>query len=238
MWEADGLQQLSLFADANLTHLFKTCQTRSFDFCENGFGSRFILLKEFTDGSYTGTLTPALNVTTLACDVSVSIQFEFLAMFGYTYKGFEFDIGYNGWLRSHEKISLNECIPDRTYGLKGIQDAITLIDGLSDFTQSTATLHGNPLSDQGSVVDTDSPQFIKTSDLDLSSAASEMVLTHKLFFYLGYGWQEYKDDWFVPYVGIGSSVEFEGINDPDEKQPNRNTLSQWGFWIHGGFAFS
>ncbi len=238
IWEADGQQELSLFADANLTHLFKARQTRSFDFCENGFGSRFILLKEFTDGTPTGTLTPAINVTTLCCDVSVDVQFEFLAMFGYTYSGFEFDIGYNGWLRSHEKISLNECIPDRTYGFKGIQDAVDIIGNPSELTQSTATLHGNQLSDQGNVVDADSPQFIQTKDLDLCSAASELVLTHKLFVYLGYGWQESKDDWFVPYFGAGASVEFEGINNPDEKQPNRNTLSQWALWLHGGFAFS
>ena len=239
LWEADGEQELSLFGEVNLSHLFAARQTRSFDFCENGFGSRFILLKEFaTDQSFTGTLTPAINVTTLCCDVSVSVEFEFLAMFGYTYKGLEFDVGYNGWLRSHERISLNECIPDRTYGLKGIQDAVSILGGNSDATQSTATLHGNPLSDQINVVDLNSPVFISTNDLDLSSAASELVLTHKIFFYLGYGWQESKDAWFVPYLGLGSSIEFEGINDPSEKKPSRNTLSQWGFWLNGGFSFS
>lgn len=239
LWEADGLQELSLFADINLTHLFKARQTRSFDFEENGFGSRFILLKQFdSSGNYTGTILPAINVTTLSCDVSVAIQFELLFMFGYTYKGFEFDIGYNGWLRSHEKISLRECIPDHTYGLKGIQDVASLIGGLNDLTQSTATLHGNPFADQGMVVDPDSPVFIRTKDLDLCSAASELLLTHKLFFYMGYGWQEEKDDWFVPFIGIGSSIEFEGINNPQARQPNRNTLNQWTFWVVGGAAFS
>ncbi len=238
LWEADGRQELSLFADANLTHLFKTCQTRSFDFCANGFGSRFMLLKEFTDGDYNGTLTPALNVTSLACDVSVGVQFEFLAMFGYTYDGFEFDIGYNGWLRSHENISLRECIPDNTYGIKGIQNATDAAGNPSNLTQSTATLHGNFLSQQGIVVDSDSPQFIRTQDLNLESAASELVLTHKLFTYLGYGWHDTKDDWFVPYLGAGASVEFEGINEPVDKQPNRRTLSQWSLWLHAGFAFS
>ncbi|EKD48809.1 MAG: hypothetical protein ACD_64C00122G0002 [uncultured bacterium] len=237
LWEADGLQELSLFADVNLTHLFKTRQTRSFDFCNNGFGSRFILLKEFADGNYTGALTPAINVTSLSCDVSVGAQMEFLAMFGYTYKGLEFDIGYNGWLRSHENISLRDCIPDHTYGLKGIQDATDAFGNPSNLTQSNATLYGNLLSQQGDVVDADSPQFIRTQDLNLESAASELVLTHKLFFYLGYGWQESDRDHFVPFLGFGSSIEFEGINDPDEKQPNRNTLAQWGLWIQAGCAF-
>jgi len=237
LWEADGVQELSFFGDLNLTHLFKTCQTRSFDFCENGFGSRFILLKEFEDGNYTGTLTPAINVTSLCCDVSIGVQMEFLAMFGYTNRGFEFDIGYNGWLRSHENISLRECIPNNTYGFKGIQDATDAFGNPSNLTQSCATLHGNLLSDQGDVVDEDSPQFIRTQDLDLESGASELVLTHKLFYYFGYGWQESDDDHFVPYLGFGSSVEFEGINDPEVKQPNRHTLAQWSFWLHAGCAF-
>ena len=239
LWEADGIQEFSLFADLNLTHLFKSCQRRSFDFCFNGFGSRFILLKQFdTAGNYTGTILPAINVTSLCCDVSVAIQFELLAMFGYTYKGFEFDIGYNGWIRSHEKICLKDCIPDRTYALKGIQDVASLIGGLNDLTQSTATLHGNPLDDQGLVVDPDSPIFISTCDLDLESAASPLVITHKLFFHIGYGWQESSDDWFVPFIGLGSSIEFQGINDPQSRQPDNLTLNQWALWLTGGVAFS
>ena len=239
LWEADGVQELNLFADLNFTHLFKTRQVRSFDFCQNGFGSRFILLKEFDSaGDYTGTILPAINVTSLACDVQVGIQFELLAMFGYTHRGFEFDFGYNGWVRSHERIALKDCIPDRRYGLKGIQDVSTLIGGLSDLTQSTATLHGNPLADQALVVDTDSPVFIKTSDLDLESAASPLVLTHKLFFHLGYGWQEHEHDSFVPFIGIGSSLEFQGINEPESRQPDNLTLNQWALWIVGGLAFS
>ncbi len=239
VWEKDGEQELNLFADVNFTHLFKARQTRSFDFCENGFGSRYILLKQFdANGNYTGTLLPAINVTTLCCDVRVDLQFEFLAMLGYTYKGLAADIGYNGWIRSKERISLNECIADRTYGLKGIQNVETALGDLSPTTQSTATLHGNDFDDMALVADPDSPRFISTADLNLRSAASPMVLTHKLFVHLSYGWQESKSDWFIPYIGIGTSVEFEGINTSNTEKPNRNTLSQWALWVKGGFAFS
>lgn len=239
LWEKDGEQELSLFIDLNFAHLFKTCQRRSFDFCENGFGSRYILLKEFdSNGNYQSNLIPAINITTLSCDVSVDLQFEFLLMFGYTYKGFVGDIGYNGWIRSRERISLNECIPDRTYGLKGIQNVTTLLNEASPTTQSSATLHGDDFDDMNIVADFDSPRFISTKDLDLRSAASPMVLTHKLFAHISYGFQENQTDWFVPYIGIGTSVEFEGINTASTEKPNRNTLSQWAFWIKGGFAFS
>ena len=262
IWEKDGDQELSFFANANFTHLFKARQTRSFDFCENGFGSRYILLKEFdADENYTGNLIPAINKTTLCCKVSVDIQFELLAMFGYTYKGFVFDAGYNAWIRSKERISLRECIADRTYALKGIQDVVTGVGELSPLTQSTATLHGNAFSEQAVVVDSNSPVFISTNDLDLRSAASPMVLTHKLFANIGYVWQEDENDSYararrslaapceaqeerrrgegwVPYIGLGTSVEFEGINTSNTEKPNKNTLSQWAFWLKGGIAFS
>ena len=241
LWEKDGEQELAMFIDMNFTHLFKARQCRSFDFCQDsqGFGSRFILLKQFNNnGDYTGTLIPAINVTTLSCDVRIDLQFEFLAMFGYTYNGFVADIGYNGWLRSKERICLNECIPNATYGLKGIQNVITPADQLSPITQSTATLHGNDFDQMNAVADIDSPQFIQTSDLNLRSAASPFVLTHKLFGHLSYGFQENSSDWCIPYIGIGTSIEFEGINTANTKQPNRNTLSQWAIWLKGGIAFS
>jgi hypothetical protein len=238
VWEKDGEQELSLFADLNFTHLFKSCQRRSFDLCENGFGSRYILLKQFdSDGNYAGTLLPAINVTTLSCDVRIDLQFEFLAMLGYTYNGLVFDIGYNGWIRSKERITLNECIPNHTYGLKGIQNVVTDLGQLSPITQSTATLHGNFFADMAAVADPDSPRFIRTSDINVRSAASPMLLTHKIFAYLGYGFESSDSDWYVPYLGIGTSIEFEGINTSNTEKPNRNTLSQWALWAKGGFAF-
>ena len=159
-------------------------------------------------------------------------------MFGYTYKGFLFDVGYNAWIRSKERIALRECIANRTYALKGIQDVVTGVGELSPLTQSTATLHGNAFTEQAAVVDTNSPVFISTNDLDLRSAASPMVLTHKLFAHIGYGWQEDETDSYIPYLGLGTSVEFEGINTSNTEKPNRNTLSQWAFWLKGGIAFS
>jgi hypothetical protein len=238
VWEKDGEQELSLFANLNFTHLFKARQTRSFDLCLNGFGSRYILVKQFdNDGNYTGNLLPAINVTTLSCDVRVDLQFEFLAMLGYTYNGLTADLGYNGWIRSKERISLRETIPHNRYGLKGIQNVFTDMDTLSTITQSTATLHGNDFTDMALVADSDSPRFFNTNDLNLSSAACPMLLTHKLFAHIGYGFGT-AHDWWIPYIGLGTSIEFEGINTSNTEKPNRNTLSQWALWIKGGIAFS
>src|SRR5438552_2960269 len=65
LWQKDDDKLISLFLEANFTHLFGDKQCRSFDLCQicdpccpvtyaNGFGSSYILAKEFdADGNYT-----------------------------------------------------------------------------------------------------------------------------------------------------------------------------------------
>lgn len=239
VWEADGQQELSLFTELNFTHLLRATQRRSFDLCPNGFGSRFILLKQFdSDGNYNNNLVPGINVTTLCCDVRVDLQFEFLLMLGYSYNGFVADLGYNGWIRSKERITLKEKIPARTYALKGIQNVATIVGQPSLITQSTATVHGNNYADMALVADPDSPRFISTANIDPRSAASPMVLTHKIFAHINYGFEQTPADWCIPFLGLGTSIEFEGINTANTVKPNRNTLSQWAIWAKAGVAFS
>ena len=43
LWEKDGEQELIIWVDANFTNMLKARQRRSFDFCKNGFFSRYIL---------------------------------------------------------------------------------------------------------------------------------------------------------------------------------------------------
>jgi hypothetical protein len=237
IWEADGDQTLSLFFDGKITHLFKSRQCRSFDFCNNCFGSRYTLLKQFDGhGNYTGNLVPAINITTLPCDVVIDSQFDIVAMIGYLYRGFEFDAGYNAWARTREKITLYGCIEPRRYGFKGIQNVVSDTGLPSAVTQHTATLHGNLFEDQSQIADDPSPHYINTCDLDPSSAASERSFTHKLFIYLGYAWNTQETNTLMPFIGIGGSVEFEGVY-PDYIQPNKNSLSQYSIWLKGGTGF-
>ncbi len=250
IWEKDGDQELTVHAEANVTHLFGARQKRSFDligtdkqaesqnFANKRFGSRYILLKIFDEnGNYTGKLAPTINKTTLSCDVSMDVQFDFVLMFGYTHKGIVFDIGYNGWLRSKEKISLKETLPEKRFALKGIQDVRDAAGNNSNATQSTATLHGNNLSQQAAVIDIPSPVFFSTDDLDLRSAGSPRVITHKFFTHLGYTWVDRPENEVEPFIGFGGELEFEGINTRNTPQEDSNTLSQFGVWLQVGLAF-
>lgn len=239
LWEKDGEQEISFFADVNITTLLNARQRRSFDFKINGFGSRYILVKEFdASGGYIGSMQPAINITTLNVNVRNSIQMDFAFMFAYTYNEFLFDFGYNVWLRSHDIISLKQCIPENKYGLKGIQD-VTAPGGINiPTTQSEATLHGNQLVDQALVADPNPPVFIRTQDLDILSGSSTFMLTQKVFAHLGRVWNDRPCRFdIVPYFGVGGEIEFEGINERGQKQPSKETLSQWSIWLKGGFGF-
>src|SRR4029079_8108887 len=142
---------------------------------KNGFFSRYILAKEFDeDGIFAERIVPAINFTTLKCDVHCSIVVDMFFMFAYTYNDFVFDIGYNGWIRSREKICLRGRIPTNKYGLKGVQFAANPITGQPDnTTESLATIYETgPILSDGLF-----PVFITTQDLNVKSAASPLILT-------------------------------------------------------------
>ncbi len=236
LWEKDGDKTISAKVDVDFTHLFKSCQHRSFDFTKNGFGSRFILLKEFDSaGAYTGTCLPAINKTTLPCNVWVSFQMDAALLISYHSKHWTIDLGYNGWIRSREKICITGEIEANKYSLKGIQN---VTGAGANNTQSTAKLHGNELDAvvQAQVADNPSPVFIKTSDLDLCSATMPRSISHKFFWNISYAWDTDDNRWTIPFLGIGGEVEFEGVNIC-RVEPNKNTMSTFGFWLKGGLVF-
>ena len=235
LWEKDGEQELAMFVDVNFTNMLKARQRRSFDFCRNGFFSRYILVKEFDqNGIFTEKMLPAINVTTLECNVHVSIQVDMVFMFGYNYNNFTFDIGYNGWIRSKEKISLRECIIPNKYGLKGVQFAVNPItDQPDNTTESTATI----FETQPIVSDGMFPVFLSTSDINVKSAASPLILTQKLFWHFANSWPHCGKHDAEPFFGMGAEIEFEGINTRNAYQPVNTTMGQASVWFKGGVSF-
>jgi hypothetical protein len=135
LWRGcDEDRYFGVWMDVNIEHLFKTRQTRSFDFVGKP-NSRYVLLEEFTSAvsqglvsgttagvastvtplmpngatapsaQYAGILHPAINITTLDVNVSIAVQTDFVLKFAYISGGFQADLGYNLWARSGEKFS-------------------------------------------------------------------------------------------------------------------------------------
>jgi hypothetical protein len=245
LWEKDGQQNISIFCDINLTHLFNSRQRRSFDLINpedrqnlefQGFATRYILAKQFLNGVYTGITVPAIDITTLECDVSVAIQVDAVIMASYEYCGYTADLGYNAWFRSREMISNREPIPNNTYALKGIQNVAGPGPLGAQATQSNATIFGNDFADRALVADLNPPVFFNDSMIDDNSAQASRGFTHKLFGNFGYTWNDCMH-WISPFFGIGGEVEFEGLNPRQDIKANKNSISQWGVWLKTGFAF-
>ncbi|MDR3551074.1 MAG: hypothetical protein P4L31_06700, partial [Candidatus Babeliales bacterium] len=140
LWECDENDQaVTLYFDINGTHLFTNKQRRSFDFETNGVGSRYILGAQYqfinenpnnpnppgtvtnpgTLTEYAGQLLPAINFATLCADVSIKFQADAVLKLAYTYNQFEFDLGYNFWGRTAERVTITENISEYDFSLKG-----------------------------------------------------------------------------------------------------------------------
>lgn len=247
VWEKDCEQQLAIYLDLNIMHLFASRQVRSFDFgdgtcnkrCgreDDNFASRYMLVKMFNNGVYSNTTMPAINVTTLPCRVHNDIQVDLALMFSYISPWIDLDLGYGAWVRSREKISLCDGVAADTYGFKGIQNVALAPAVPSPATQTkTATIFGNYFIDQAVIVDVPSPQLVSVADLDLDSAANPTAFTHKLFWNVSHAW---KGACIVmPFVGFGGEVEFSSLRPDSGNEPYQNTISQWALWIKGGIGF-
>ena len=138
IWKAtDECDDISFYCDANVTHLFKTRQCRTFDLSCKPL-SRYMLAMKFTDdvnnllaGSdkvapnyqFASEYIPVANLTTFPVHVSAAVQGDVVCKFAYTHSNFQFDLGYNFWARSCLKITkLNCCqsnFSENSWALKG-----------------------------------------------------------------------------------------------------------------------
>ena len=116
---------LGVYMEAVVSHLFRTCQCRSFDFC-NKPNSRYMLLAQMgsnddaikfgentqnlteTTYQYKRNLIPAINWSTFSVDVKIDVQADIAIKLGYTNKNFSFDLGYNFYARTGERFCYND----------------------------------------------------------------------------------------------------------------------------------
>lgn len=177
LWRSEEeTQHFGLYLDANLTHVFKHEQNRCFDLCGKPL-SRYMLAMKFTDSTTTSNLkggatavaatapasqfglayAPVANLTATTVDVSVGVSADVVAMFNYTNGGWNWDLGYNLWARSCEKLRTNcECttpFAEDTWVLKGDATVYGFDKGTAgtgaatafvplSATQSEATING------------------------------------------------------------------------------------------------
>jgi len=142
MWRSqDECDDFSFYFDANVTHLFKTQQCRTFDLKCKPLSRYMLAMKlqsnvenlqagadaaelSIPSAQFAGEYMPVANLTTIPVDVSASVQADLVFKFAYTHANFQFDIGYDFWARSCLKITpLGSCcgnnFSENTWALKG-----------------------------------------------------------------------------------------------------------------------
>jgi hypothetical protein len=104
LWNGNADQNLAIWLQGNIIHLFRDHQLRVFDFKQNGPFSRFLLLKEFdAEHNATGNLIPASMFTTRSVQTSFAIQGDASVKLAYRNCGLAVDVGYNLFGRSKER---------------------------------------------------------------------------------------------------------------------------------------
>lgn len=216
LWGNDCGDTLGFYCDGNLTHLFKTCQTRTFDLCGKP-NSRYMLAQNMgpnlenlsgcpspslvtvcafpalSNNQFADVLTSVANLTRVPVKVSIDLQTDIAFKFAYeTYWGLQWDLGYNFWSRSCERIysncnsSKHPLADGKSWALKG--DATVVGFGTLDqvahelaATESNATIHagtngfvpGNDITNALALQNpgVDNPQFAVTFTEPLANAA-------------------------------------------------------------------
>lgn len=131
-WQSDAEDKyVGFYLDASITHINNGTEQRTFDLCGRP-NSRYMLAQKMgnvVDFLKTGSSTtdnentvatptsqfksvfaPVANLTTVDVHIRSSIQADLAVMFNYTTSNWGFDVGYNFWARSCEKIN----VPDRS----------------------------------------------------------------------------------------------------------------------------
>jgi len=211
---------LGIYFDLGLYYMFKATQRRTFDLKNNGIGSRYLLFKKFdSQGVYANEILFGPNVTTLKCRTHSPFQTQGTLLFDYQRCNLTFDIGYSLWFRTKETLTLSEKIDPNTFGIQGNTPTA---GANKDTTASQTRIDGT----NANTFDP-TPVFISTQDIDINSAIHPKALSHTIFGYLGYIWEEHP---YTPFIGFGLLGEFSGIAN--------NALEQWAIWATSGFTFS
>lgn len=118
----DAENSLAFHMEANVVHLFKNTQMRSFDLCGQGPLSRYMLLKELDENfNYTGRLVNAIDVTTRPVSVSITAKADLSAKLAIRTSRLIADIGYNFFGQTREKVQIHDFVDKRNFVIKGTE---------------------------------------------------------------------------------------------------------------------
>ncbi len=237
LWESDcGDHSLQLNLAMNYRYLLNNDQFRTLGLknlvglngtaISNNF-SQYYLLIDRTEQPNEQQLKPAANITTLNLNVVPGNQVDAILALNYNWKGFAFDFGYNLFFREKENVTMGTVCGKTTQFTDGQWAVATRSVDMTDTVDSLTPSASTPMTvDSVGVFYGNHLMLcnVDTENLDLDSAATPRLLSHKLYVGAGY-WTK---TWEVPIlVGVGGHYEFADCD----------IISNWGFNARLGVGF-
>lgn len=237
LWNAcDSHKEVGFYLEAQITHLFKDRQCRTFDL-KQGCNTRYLPALMLPPNSGPTRITSVANLTNLPVHVSIQYQADVTAMISYRGCCYTFDIGYNFWARGCEKI----CV-DTDCRLPFSDDRVWR-------TLQNATIFSSVPAPQDTVL------VPITLDLIDVAGAETKAMSNKVFGNISRTWEDNRCGKSY-FAGIGGFAEF-GKNTntrftlatntidttANDCTPCKNsclqvTPSQWGLWFKVGVSYN
>lgn len=247
-WESDSSDDrwAQLFFDGTILHLFKSKHTRSFDLLANGPGSKYLLLAKYNTAIpavFQNEIINAVNITTVGVQSTFAVEGNFAIGFDAHWKNWSLHVGYEGWGRTCEQLSLDCTCPGstnyNTYAVLGRQTPFSSADGVTviNLCQPLATIGASvaqantiPTPANGiALATTAANRLPETAELalDVEGQRARAVYTSKPYAEMRYTWT---DSDYVPYLAVTGGAEIPNTH-------KNEAAKFWNIGINGGMAF-
>jgi len=242
LWENNNDDSLSFKFMGDVMHLFTTNTMRSYDLLVNGPGSKYLLVANYQNNVYQGSIQNLINYTTLESQSTFGVEADIAVAFNYARNGLTIDAGYEFYGRSLEDLNIIGNFNEQAYAILGRQGIGFAEDpGTNSYAcQPGATINSSVASLTGTTVPDitivatgntignalNPSNRISLTDLDIEAAEQNSYLTSKIFTKIGYEWT---CDNYIPFCGIMAEFEFSNSFN--------NALPQWAIVAVGGITF-
>ncbi len=260
-------QTLGIYFLGYVNYRLKAFQIRSFDFKDQGFFSRYMLLKEFNkEHNYAGNMLNAIDYTTKSLRAGSLVVGDASVKLSYYICNFGFDIGYNIWGTTSEKIHLVKNVypsdlNHRNFAFKGTSGVCYRVlntqtneiigEANLNATSSESTSTSSALIDNPQVIIPPNPDIAITWD---SPITNNIILAEKSSPIVRIDIEDlnkcsaalpcqlsHKFFAHIDYTKFAVNWEPEigvGAEVEFNGRPDlRSTISQWGIWVKGLIAF-
>jgi len=243
LYEKGGDSAINFYASMYVTHIFGHHECRVVDM-NRGCFSRYLLMKEAdAAGNYTGRLVNFADVFTVCVNSRFNWNFDALAYFDLSHRGWNWQFGYEGKARDHESFDCDvtlcnpcndshECSPSaigtKQYGVKGPQIIGGVGSKVLDASDTTINTFGVQAVPYQTPTGAQIPPLVQpsgtlinaqnfTNYIDLESARIPLAVAQKFWTHVGYTWQRR-----CPIAaGFGFEIDWGNFNQAPQF---------WGIW--------